>query len=1165
MANEIFPESGLPIRRTVDLLPQVFKTETNSKFMAGVVDPLVQPGVLEKTVGYVGRRYGKTYNGSDIYLDSDNTLRSRYQLEPGVVISDDRGNIENFYDYIDFKNQLRFFNNFNERDDLITSQDHYSWNPPIEWDKFVNFREYYWVPSGPPSVKVLGQGNAITSTYRVRQGTTSTWIFYPDGATNNPTLTLYRGQTYNFAVNSPREGFYIRTAFDTGSLKYNPFLPYIPNQLAVYDGKLWRALTFITASIDGTIVEGPEWELVDENVQTSKFDYFNGVTNNGATNGTVTFEVPLDAPDILYYQSAINPDRFGRFLIQDIEENTSINIDKEILGKQTYTSSNGVEFTNGLIVRFGGKVTPIKYANDNWLVEKVGREITLIKFSDLTVPIITSQIPEVIFDNTGFDTEPFDDATSYPGEKDYIAICRASIDANPWSRYNRWFHKSTLEQAHKLNGTDFPAGDSFRAKRPIIEFQSNLQLFNHGSVAKTPVDFIDTFTTDIFSTIEGSQGYSIDGEFLYQGARVLFVADTDELANNKIYQVNFITHNNVRQITLRATVDSDPILGEGILVRSGNVNKGLMYHFNGVNWIPSQEKTKVNQMPLFDLFDNNGISFSDATTYPSSTFVGSPILSYKVGNSVADSELGFSLDYLNIDNVGDILFTYNLDLDSFSYSVNQQTLIKNLNTGFYRFNPLDEFANGWIKSDADYLQPILDSTVVTEITNQITLATVDWTAFSSLPSTVIFYLNGQRHLDSYTRENGTFTFANAFAVNDVVSIKIYIDIDPDQGYYQIPHGLEKNPLNDNLTAFTLGQAIDHLSSAMEIETQFLGVYPGNSNLRNINGYQNRCMRFLKHSGIAPMAVSLLCDKNINIVKSIQHSLRAYSNFKNEFLKRITETVPLDNIVDFVDEVISAMTVTKDSSDPFADSDMIGSGAHTDIEYLVEDEGIKVFALSQTFNLTELSRRAVYVYRNGEQLIHGTDYTFDGTFGFVRLSLTLVEGDQIVIREYVSTAFNYIPSTPTKLGLYKKYLPRIYLDDTFVTPRVVIQGHDGSITTAYNDYRDDAILELELRIYNNIKQEYNENIFNIDNVFGGYYGNALYTKSELDSIVIQDFLLWLSNTDIDYTNNDQYFDTQNSFTYTYSNMTDPTRQQSLPGYWRGVYQWFYDTDRPHICP
>ena len=65
MADKIFPVSGLPIRRTVDLLPQIFKTDTNSKFMAAVVDPLVQPGVLDKTVGYVGRRYGKTYKGND--------------------------------------------------------------------------------------------------------------------------------------------------------------------------------------------------------------------------------------------------------------------------------------------------------------------------------------------------------------------------------------------------------------------------------------------------------------------------------------------------------------------------------------------------------------------------------------------------------------------------------------------------------------------------------------------------------------------------------------------------------------------------------------------------------------------------------------------------------------------------------------------------------------------------------------------------------------------------------------------------------------------------------------------------------------------------------------------------------------------------------------------
>jgi len=168
MAKNIFPDSELPIRRAVELLPQIFQTDANAKFLAGVVDPLIQPGVLEKTVGYVGRRFGKTYNGKDIYLDSNNTLRSRYQLEPGVVIRDENSRITNFYDYIDFKNQLKFFNNQNENDSLETEADHFSWNPPVDWDKFTNFRQYYWVPNGPPPVRVLGQAATIVSTFKVR-------------------------------------------------------------------------------------------------------------------------------------------------------------------------------------------------------------------------------------------------------------------------------------------------------------------------------------------------------------------------------------------------------------------------------------------------------------------------------------------------------------------------------------------------------------------------------------------------------------------------------------------------------------------------------------------------------------------------------------------------------------------------------------------------------------------------------------------------------------------------------------------------------------------------------------------------------------------------------------------------------------------------------------
>lgn len=1114
MTDRIFTQSQLPIRRSVDLLPEVFKTESNSKFLAGVLDPLIQPGVLEKTVGYIGRRFGKTYKSQDVYLDTDATLRSAYQLEPGVVIRKN-DNVERFYDYIDFKNQLKFFGNNLERDDLFTEQDHYSWNPPIEWDKFVNYREYFWVPMGPPSVRVLGQSQKVTSTYRVRLGDSESWVLTPDGLTPNPTITLYRGQTYVFNVNAPKNSFYIRSAADVGA----------------------------------------------------SANYTKGVTNSGTENGKVTFVVPLDAPDILYYQSNQEPTRHGRFLIDNVESNSKINVTNEVIGKETYTSSNGVVFTNGLVVEFIGQTLPAKYATGRWLVEGVGSAINLINLSTLRVPVINQNNPEVLFDNSGFDTDPFDDASSYPGTKDYITINRGSIDSNPWSRYNRWFHRSVLEYAHSLNGTEVDLAETVRAKRPIIEFRANLQLFNHGAKAKAEVDYVDTYTTDVFSTIEGSPGYNIDGEFLFDGARILITADTDSWANNKIYQVNFIKHINTTQISLTETTDTVSNAGDCVLVKRGNANAGLMYHFTGDAWKLSQRKTAINQAPKFDVVDSNGVSFGDAISYPVTSFTGSELVSYKIGTATTDTELGFKLSYLNIDNVGDIQFEFDWDFDSFTWQQDQTQNIVFINTGFYLINnSLSDVAskeNGWTSTDKDYLQAIIGSYTITSVTDTVVSTACEWTGTTN--EKIIFYLNGSILLTPYTRPSfNTFVFAKAFAINDVVTIKVYSDQNPDLGYYQIPLGLERNPLNEDLTTFTLGQATDHAGSMVELADGFAGAYPGVGNLRDLGNFQHRGRRFLKHSNASAFSITALCAKEGNIIRATQYAKKSYSEFKNNFLTLALELYYDQEPIDFVDEIIEAMTKAKRETDPFSDSDMIGSGAYTKVNYIVEDEGIKTFALNEKFDLTTLSRRAVYVYINNEQSLVNVDYTFNSTFGFVTILRTLVEGDEIEIREYVSTAFNFIPATPTSLGLYKKFTPVIYTDDTYQTPTKVIQGHDGSLTVAYNDIRDVILLELEKRIYNNIKREYNEDLFNIDTTLGGYYGNAIYGKPEVDAIISGEFLKWVSNTDVDYVSN-QYFDDQNSFTYTYSNMTDPTRQQSLPGFWRGVYLWFYDTDRPHVRP
>jgi len=1301
MADDTFPNSNTPIRKISELLPNVFRTEANEKFLAGTVDPLIQPGKLDKTVGYIGRRYGKTFNPKDVYLDDDDTLRSRYQLEAGVVVRKD-GKISDFYDYIDFKNQLRFFGNNIDRDDLITYQESYTWDPPIDWDKFVNFREYYWIPDGPPPVKVLGQSQEIISTYKVRLGEGSVFIFTPDGFKNNPTITLYRGQKYKFNVNAPDNGFVLRTNYDTGSLAYNPTKSYSSGEFAIFDGKLWQAKTFIPFTEGSTINEESEdWKYIEEATQPQSFDYNQGVVNNGLTQGTLTFDVPLDAPDVLFYQSNTDPNRFGRFIIADIEENTVINVDEEVIGKSNYTSSNSVPFSNGLVVYFGGNVVPKKYAEDTWIVEGVGSEITLVKFRDLSIPQISKNIPEVLFDNAGFDTEPFDDATSYPGTKDYITINRASKDQNPWSRYNRWFHSDVLKYANEFNGSSFDLSSETRAKRPIIEFKSNLRLLNHGIKAKTAVDYVDTVTEDVFSLIEGSQGYFVDGEELFQGARVLFTADKDILANNRIYEVNFINHStgsayrndwnvessyrsgetvrfsgqsftarkslpsytinvlgsldssnrykipktdeirvdqailfkggvfggvqrnvsyfvrevfndnlgfteftisltkrgnpiNIRtgapglesmvaifaehptnidhwvvsrdrkQISLRKVSDTESEIDDCVLVKRGLVNRQLMYHYDGKTWSLSQRKTTVNQSPLFDIFDNNGISFSNLDTYPVSTFQGSKIISYKKGNSVIDKELGFALSYLNIDNIGDILFEFNYDKEFFDYEINALNFSKKISTGYYQFTDSKNLGNCWSKIDADLYQPILYSAIVQLESEFIELDAIRWNDIDETTiKKISIYVNGKIYNGGYERQNNRFYFESKLNQGDTVVIKIFVDGVPSNGYYEIPVGLEKNPLNDDLIQFTLGQAVDHVSTALDVFDEFEGKFPGDNNLRDLSGYQKYCKRFLKHSNLAPIAIQMLCDKDINIIKSLEFSSKAYRDFKNNFLQLASQLDYDQNPVNFVDTVLTSLNRSKNEKDAFIDSDMLGVGAYSSIIYEVEDEGIKTFALSEKFDLTTPSRRAVYVYLNGRQLLNKEQYTFNSNFGFIQLLGELAEGDIVEIREYTSTIYCYVPPTPTKLGLYKKYVPKKFIDDTYLDPTTVIQGHDGSIIVAFNDYRDDILLELETRIYNNLKLEYSPDLFDIDATFGGYSQTGIYSKEEFESLISRQFRKWAVQLRVDAVVNSYYID-QEPFTYNYGEMLGP-EDSNLPGYWRGIYRYFYDTDRPHRCP
>ena len=135
-----------------------------------------------------------------------------------------------------------------------------------------------------------------------------------------------------------------------------------------------------------------------------------------------------------------------------------------------------------------------------------------------------------------------------------------------------------------------------------------------------------------------------------------------------------------------------------------------MYWYDGTNWKYAQQKTSIGQPPLFDLFDENEVSYSDTSVYDSSTFQGNKVFSYKIGTGPVDSNLNFPLTYKNINNVGDIVFEFNLLNESFNYKVETQVDSKNTDVAYLRqIEDLStySYANGWTKTLVTNIQPIV--------------------------------------------------------------------------------------------------------------------------------------------------------------------------------------------------------------------------------------------------------------------------------------------------------------------------------------------------------------------------------------------------------------------------------------------------------------------------
>jgi len=892
--------------KSINLLPEFLKTDKNSKFLASTLDQLINPAQLERIDGYIGSTQTVNYNASsDIYISETTQLRRNYQLEPACVIKDSLGTVNDVIGIDDLTNEIVLNGGYSDNFDRLYRSNFYSYNPHIDWDKFLNYQNYYWLVNGPDDVVINNTGT----------------------------------QALNIATNI---------------------------------------------------------------LTTSSYIY------------------------------------------------------------------NGINLLNGMKVRFLGNIFPEYYRDQDFFVEGVGYQIKLIPYVDLysSEDITTLYIEQ--FDATPFDEYPFDGYKNLPENIEYVTINRASKDLNSWSRYNRWVHKDVITASARSTGQQPVYPSDKRARRPIIEFNADLKLFNYGSIGISDIDLIDTTTTDVFSTAEGSPGYYVDGVLLEQGHKVIFAADTDSTVRNKIYQVNYIVIQNKTRLTLKEIIA--PATGAVTSIVLGNNHAGTSWWYDGDKWIYAQQHTTINQAPLFDLFDNQGHSYSDINFYKSN-FAGNKIFGYEIGTNY-DPILQFNIKYRNSVGTGSYLFKNYFMTDTISISVNSLTT-EIISTGITYFKFGNQYVNVWSATDHYPIPKLISS------------------------------------------ETG-------------------------DTYYEPPLGLTNNPLNGPIDSFTLSEIEDHL-----------------------NNSQRRLI-----SNINPLVFAqiFIGKKEHSLIDALDGAAKQYNQYKMAFLRKIAQIDNQTDPIAAVDQVLKELNAEKDTLSPYYLSDMAPYGTDKIVRtWTVNNNRNKIYPITSDYDPTALSMRSVLVYLNGVQLIRDNEYQFEINDSSIKILVDLAVGDTIVVNDYTNTIGNFVPSTPTKLGLYPKYVPAIFNDPTYVDEDIkVIQGHDGSLMVAYNDYRDDIILEFEKRIFNNIKAAYRKELLDYNTVIPGAFRTTQYSADEVKGIITGDFNNWAGQYGIEITNNSA-FGEDNPFSWNYTNTYNSTVNINLTGSWRAVYKYFYDTDRPHSHP
>jgi hypothetical protein len=362
------------------------------------------------------------------------------------------------------------------------------------------------------------------------------------------------------------------------------------------------------------------------------------------------------------------------------------------------------------------------------------------------------------------------------------------------------------------------------------------------------------------------------------------------------------------------------------------------------------------------------------------------------------------LQYLNINNVGDIVFENNLYKDTFLYVEDNASVTIGLDTG-----SVQEYQT---RTDFERLIGWQTAAVASQVYQQFKFnysgATLklDVAARSqtsiAVPVIKIYVGSVFQDDNTYTYTVGpdstVITLNKTYAIDDVIEVLVLSDQTSQVAFYQVPINLESNPLNENSESFTLGTIRSHYQSICENIPGLTGAINGANNLRDLGNVIPYGLVILQQSAPLTLAGYFLRSEEFNIFNSLQYNSREYTKFKAQMLDAVlNQNIGFRSTAEILDTAIQDVTLGKLESQPFYWSDMLPTGVTVASNtYTVGFITGNTFDTVQVYNYTSANYLGLLVYKNSQLLTRGVDYVVATDGPRLTVTASLANGDKVTI-------------------------------------------------------------------------------------------------------------------------------------------------------------------------